>query len=36
VLLCDARDRESVKEVLIGVVGHAMALAAERRRALTT
>ncbi|MFF9361077.1 GTP-binding protein [Streptomyces griseoluteus] len=36
VLLTDARDRESVKTVLIGVVQHAMELAAERRRALTT
>ncbi|MER6464045.1 ATP/GTP-binding protein [Streptomyces sp. NPDC048409] len=36
VLLCDARDRESVKEVLIGVVQHAMAYAADRRRAVTT
>ncbi|MFD8913948.1 ATP/GTP-binding protein [Streptomyces sp. NPDC059575] len=34
-LLCDARDRESVKEVLIGVVRHAMDRAAERRRAVT-
>ncbi|MFH9979720.1 GTP-binding protein [Streptomyces sp. NPDC017179] len=32
-LLCDARERESVKEVLIEVVQHAMAHAAERRRA---
>ncbi|MEV7202908.1 GTP-binding protein [Streptomyces griseoluteus] len=36
VLLTDARDRESVKTVLIGVVQHAMELAAERRRALAT
>ncbi|MFF0385557.1 ATP/GTP-binding protein [Streptomyces sp. NPDC004286] len=36
VLLTDARDRESVKNVLIGVVQHAMELAAERRRALAT
>ncbi|MFD4789789.1 ATP/GTP-binding protein [Streptomyces sp. NPDC058459] len=36
VLLTDARDRESVKAVLIGVVQHAMELAAERRRALAT
>ncbi|MEU6406462.1 ATP/GTP-binding protein [Streptomyces sp. NPDC046985] len=35
VVLCDARDRESVKEVLIGVVRHAMAHTASRRRALT-
>jgi signal recognition particle receptor subunit beta len=34
-LLCDARDRESVKESLIGVVRHAMAHAANRR-AVTT
>ncbi|MEU4152245.1 MULTISPECIES: GTP-binding protein [unclassified Streptomyces] len=34
-LLCDARDRESVKEVLIGVVRHAMDRAAERRRTVT-
>ncbi|MQY39196.1 hypothetical protein SRB17_72180 [Streptomyces sp. RB17] len=34
VLLCDARERESVKEVLIGVVRHAMdQRAADRRRA---
>ncbi|MFJ3235842.1 GTP-binding protein [Streptomyces sp. NPDC086787] len=36
VVLCDARDRESVKEVLIGVVQHAMAYGAERRRTVTT
>ncbi|MFF3017948.1 ATP/GTP-binding protein [Streptomyces sp. NPDC057939] len=35
VLLCDARDRESVKDVLVGVVEHAMSLARERRRGLT-
>jgi hypothetical protein len=35
-LLCDARDRESVKGVLIGVVRHAMAQAAERRQAAVT
>ncbi|MFV0137196.1 GTP-binding protein [Streptomyces sp. HMX87] len=34
-LMCDARDRESVKEVLIGVVQHAMD-AAEHRRAVPT
>ncbi|MGW1725353.1 GTP-binding protein [Streptomyces sp. NPDC002306] len=34
-LLCDARERESVKDILIGVVEHAMAYAAERRQALT-
>jgi hypothetical protein len=35
-LMCDARDRESVKEVLVGVVQHAMATAEARRRAVTT
>ncbi|MGW2825336.1 GTP-binding protein [Streptomyces sp. NPDC001443] len=35
-VLCDARDRESVKDVLVGVVEHAMAHAADRRRAVTT
>ncbi|CQR65154.1 GTP-binding protein [Streptomyces leeuwenhoekii] len=35
-LTCDARDRESVKEVLVGVVQHAMATAEARRRAVTT
>ncbi|MFD0313648.1 GTP-binding protein [Streptomyces flavalbus] len=35
-LLCDARDRESVKDVLIGVVEHAMAQSAGRRHALAT
>ncbi|PWI19856.1 ATP-binding protein [Streptomyces sp. Act143] len=35
-VLCDARDRESVKEVLIGVVRHAMAYGAERRRTAVT
>jgi signal recognition particle receptor subunit beta len=35
-LLCDARDRESVKEVLIGVVEHAMTHAADRRQSVTT
>ncbi|WP_018548924.1 GTP-binding protein [Streptomyces sp. LaPpAH-108] len=34
-LLTDARDRESVKEVLIGVVRHAMEQAAEHRRTVT-
>ncbi|WP_424214867.1 GTP-binding protein [Streptomyces sp. BI20] len=33
ILLCDARDRESVKDVLVGVVEHAMSLARARRRA---
>ncbi|MER6152396.1 GTP-binding protein [Streptomyces hirsutus] len=32
----DARDRESVKTILIGVVQHAMAQAARRRQAVTT
>ncbi|MEV6761674.1 ATP/GTP-binding protein [Streptomyces sp. NPDC051105] len=36
VLLCDARDRESVKKVLIGVVQHAMAYAAGHRQTVTT
>ncbi|MET9735055.1 ATP/GTP-binding protein [Streptomyces sp. NPDC006458] len=31
VVLCDARERESVKEVLIGVVQHAMTFAASHR-----
>ncbi|TLS40316.1 ATP/GTP-binding protein [Streptomyces montanus] len=35
-VLCDARERESVKEVLIGVVKHAMAYAATRRQTVTT
>jgi signal recognition particle receptor subunit beta len=35
-LLTDARDRESVKEVLIGVVQHAMAYAAERHQTVVT
>ncbi|GAB2811574.1 ATP/GTP-binding protein [Streptomyces chlorus] len=35
-LMGDARDRESVKTVLIGVVQHAMAQAAQRRQAVTT
>jgi signal recognition particle receptor subunit beta len=35
-LLTDARDRASVKEVLIGVVRHAMAYAAERRQTAVT
>ncbi|MEU3405658.1 ATP/GTP-binding protein [Streptomyces sp. NPDC006670] len=35
VLLCDARDRESVKDVLVGVVEHAMSLARARRAGLT-
>jgi signal recognition particle receptor subunit beta len=35
-LLCDARDRESVKEVLVGVVRHAIAYTAAHRRTVTT
>ncbi|MEU1121394.1 MULTISPECIES: ATP/GTP-binding protein [unclassified Streptomyces] len=35
VVLCDARDRESVKEVLIDVVEHAMAAAAAAREPAT-
>ncbi|WP_320775317.1 GTP-binding protein [Streptomyces sp. CRN 30] len=34
--MCDARDRESVKEVLVGVVQHAMAHTADRRGAVAT
>lgn len=34
VVLCDARDRESVKEVLISVVEHAMRVAAGQREAV--
>ncbi|WAX81129.1 GTP-binding protein [Streptomyces sp. KMM 9044] len=34
-LMGDARDRESVKSVLVGVVQHAMAQAAQRRQAVT-
>ncbi|MDQ0579682.1 GTP-binding protein [Streptomyces rishiriensis] len=36
VVLCDARDRRSVRDVLVGVVQHAMDLGAERRQAITT
>ncbi|WP_326779773.1 ATP/GTP-binding protein [Streptomyces longwoodensis] len=36
VLLTDARDRESVKDVLVGVVQHAMLVGAERRQTVTT
>ncbi|WP_447036181.1 GTP-binding protein [Streptomyces sp. DSM 118878] len=36
VVLCDARERESVKDVLIGVVEHAMAAAAAIREPATT
>ena len=35
-MLCDARDRESVKETLVGVVQHAMAYGAGRRQSVTT
>ncbi|MFD5341261.1 GTP-binding protein [Streptomyces hawaiiensis] len=34
-MMCDARDRESVKDALVGVVQHAMAYAADRREAVT-
>lgn len=36
VVLCDARERESVKDVLVAVVRHAMTQAAERRQSVTT
>ncbi|MET7512256.1 ATP/GTP-binding protein [Streptomyces sp. NPDC005480] len=36
VLMCDAREKETVKEVLIGVVEHAMAVGARRRQPATT
>ncbi|MET9505327.1 ATP/GTP-binding protein [Streptomyces sp. NPDC006259] len=36
VLLCDARDRGSVKDVLVGVVQHAMDHDADRRQTVTT
>ncbi|MFD7711323.1 ATP/GTP-binding protein [Streptomyces sp. NPDC059785] len=36
VLLCDARDRGSVKDVLVKVVGHAHTYAVRRRESLTT
>ncbi|WP_077801775.1 ATP/GTP-binding protein [Streptomyces sp. JHA26] len=35
-VMCDARDKESVKEVLVGVVRHAMVQAADRRRPVAT
>ncbi|WP_033282378.1 MULTISPECIES: GTP-binding protein [unclassified Streptomyces] len=35
-MLCDARDRASVKEVLIEVVQHAMAYGAKRRQSVTS
>ncbi|MCL6735394.1 GTP-binding protein [Streptomyces neyagawaensis] len=36
VVLCDARRRESVKDVLVAVVQHAMAYTAEHRQTVTT
>ncbi len=36
VMLCDARDRESAKDVLIAVVEHALEVSANRRRAAAT
>ncbi|MET8956292.1 GTP-binding protein [Streptomyces sp. NPDC004393] len=36
VVLCDARERESVKEILVDVVRHAMAYSAGRRAGVTT
>ncbi|RFC76350.1 ATP/GTP-binding protein [Streptomyces sp. AcE210] len=36
VLLCDAREKDTVKEVLIGVVEHAVAVGARRRQPATT
>ncbi|MDT0437043.1 MULTISPECIES: ATP/GTP-binding protein [Streptomyces] len=36
IVLCDARDRASVKEILVGVVQHAMSHAASRRNPVTT
>ncbi|WP_329215400.1 ATP/GTP-binding protein [Streptomyces sp. NBC_01485] len=36
VVLCDARDRRSVRDVLVGVVQHAMDYGAERREPVTT
>jgi signal recognition particle receptor subunit beta len=36
VVLCDARQRDSVKDVLVSVVRHAMAYAAEHRQTITT
>ncbi|GHF84206.1 GTP-binding protein [Streptomyces griseosporeus] len=35
-MMCDARERASVKDVLIGVVEHAMARSADRRQTVTT
>ncbi|WP_133916290.1 GTP-binding protein [Streptomyces sp. NBC_00582] len=36
VILCDARDRLSVRDVLVGVVQHAMDYGTERRQTVTT
>ncbi|MFF6786799.1 ATP/GTP-binding protein [Streptomyces sp. NPDC012510] len=36
VVLCDARQRDSVKEVLVAVVRHAMAYASEHRQSVST
>ncbi|MEU1517786.1 ATP/GTP-binding protein [Streptomyces sp. NPDC005811] len=36
VILCDARDRRSVRDVLVGVVQHAMDFGTERRQTVTT
>ncbi|MDQ0682483.1 signal recognition particle receptor subunit beta [Streptomyces achromogenes] len=36
VVLCDARDRRSVRDVLVGVVQHAMDFGAEHRQTVTT
>jgi signal recognition particle receptor subunit beta len=36
VVMCDARDRESVKEILVSVVQHAMRFAQDRRQNVTT
>ncbi|MEH0543055.1 ATP/GTP-binding protein [Streptomyces sp. B21-105] len=36
VVQCDARDRRSVRDVLVGVVEHAMDFGAERRQTVTT
>jgi hypothetical protein len=35
-MLCDARDRASVKEILIEVVQHAMEYGAKRRQSVTS
>ncbi|MFI9646770.1 GTP-binding protein [Streptomyces sp. NPDC052040] len=36
VILCDARDRESVKDVLVGLVRHTMESTADHRASVTT